>query len=175
MEVLLDALAILRRQDLSWQLRAVGPFETNDYETQIKLQAKRLGLEDRIQWVGFRRDVSAELARMDLLVLPSLFGEGMPMVVLEAMAAGVPVVATRVEGVPEAVDDGVQGLLAGPGDAGDLARCMERVVRGELPWTRLRENALAHHAEQFSDRRMAAEVAQVYREILALGPAAKGG
>ena len=103
---------------------------------------------------------------MDMLVLPSLFGEGMPMVLLEAMAAGVPVVATRVEGVPEAVDDGVQGLLASPGDAGDLARCIERIVRGELPWTWLRQNALSQHAERFSDRRMAAEVAQVYREVL---------
>ena len=58
---------------------------------------------EHIDWTGFTRDVPAELARLDLFVLPSLFGEGLPMVVLEAMAAGVPVVATRVEGIPEAI------------------------------------------------------------------------
>ena len=48
---------------------------------------------------------------MDLFVLPSLFGEGLPMVILEAMSAGTPVVATRVEGVPEAIRDGEEGLI----------------------------------------------------------------
>ena len=79
----------------------------------------------------FPSDVPAELGAMDLLVLPSLFGEGLPMVVLEAMAAGVPVVATRVEGVPEAIGDGVNGVLAAAGHAADLARAIARVVRGE--------------------------------------------
>ena len=63
---------------------------------------RQLRLSEQITWTGFTRDVTAELLKMDLFVLPSLFGEGLPMVVLEAMAAGVPVVATRVAGMPEA-------------------------------------------------------------------------
>ena len=59
-----------------------------EYERHIKDRVAELGLTDVVEWTGFTRDVDRELARMDLFVLPSLFGEGLPMVVLEAMAAG---------------------------------------------------------------------------------------
>ena len=104
---------------------------------------------------------------MDLFVLPSLFGEGLPMVILEAMAAGVPIVATRVEGVPEAIRDGVEGLIASPDDAGDLARAIARYVRGQADWSQLRVAAHRRQAERFSDRSMAEGVAEVYQRVLA--------
>src|SRR6185295_8189856 len=91
LEVLLEALAVMRAAGMPVRLRAVGAFETEDYEQYIKAEASRLKLERAIDWVGFTRDVNAEWKHMDLFVLPSLFGEGLPMVVLEAMAAGVPV------------------------------------------------------------------------------------
>ena len=62
------------------------------------------------------------------MVLPSLFGEGLPMVVLEAMAAGLPVIATRVEGTPEAITHGVEGLLAEPRDPESLSAAIESLV-----------------------------------------------
>ena len=167
LEVLLKALACLRRRDLSVRLRAVGCFESPEYEKNILQQVQELGLSGCIDWVGFQEDVSAELAQMDLMVLPSLFGEGLPMVVLEALASGVPVVATRVEGLPEAIDDGVQGLLVRPGDEHELAMGIERIVSGDIDWAVLRQNAISHHAESFSDRSMAAGVAEVYRTVLA--------
>jgi glycosyltransferase involved in cell wall biosynthesis len=166
MEVLLDALAVLKQWNHSVRLRAVGSFETPEYEAGLKKHVARLKLDDFVDWTGFTRDVSAELAQMDLFILPSLFGEGLPMVVLEAMAAGVPVVATRVEGVPEAIRDARDGLLARPGDAADLARTISRVIQGEIDWTMLRNNALQRHAEHFSDHSMADGVATVYREVL---------
>ena len=141
----------------------MGSFESPAYEAEIARCVRRLGLQECVAWTGFRRDVTAELLKMDLFVLPSLFGEGLPMVVLEAMAAGVPIVATRVAGVPEAVRDGRDGLLATPGDPDDLAHAVGRIVRGEMSWESLRGSALARHAEQFSDRAMAAGVAAVYR------------
>jgi len=104
-----------------------------------------------------------------LFVLPSLFGEGLPMVVLEAMASGVPVVATRVEGVPEAVRDGMDGVIANPESAEDLARAIEQVITGQIHWSMLRDNALARHAELFSDESMAQGVAEVYRKVLHSG------
>jgi glycosyltransferase involved in cell wall biosynthesis len=166
LEVLLEALAILRSQGLPVRLRAVGSFFTSEYEKQIKAQAARLDLENAIDWVGFVHDVIGEMRRMDVFVLPSLFGEGLPMVVLEAMSAGVPVVGTRIEGVPEAVRDGVDGLLAAPGDPGDLARTIARVIRREADWSELRRSAHERQAGQFSDRSMAAGVAKVYSDVL---------
>ena len=109
---------------------------------------------------------------MDLLVLPSLFGEGLPMVVLEAMAAGVPVVATRVAGTPEAIRHGHDGVLVSPGDAEDLAGAIADVVDGRYDWSALRANAVARHARHFSDRAMAEGVANVYRELLDVRDAA---
>ena len=165
-EVLLRALAILAHQGWPVRLRAVGNFETPQYEGQIKALAGELGVAGLIDWVGFTQDVNAELARTDLFVLPSLFGEGMPMVVLEAMAAGVPVVATRVEGVPETIRHGRDGLLAEPGDAHDLAEAIRRFVSGEMDWGHMGANAIARHDRLFSDHRMAAGVAEVYRRVL---------
>ena len=165
-EVLLQSLAKLRSEGLPVRLRAVGPFETPQYEQQIKQLADELGLTDAIDWIGFTRDVDAQLAQMDLFVLPSLFGEGLPMVVLEAMASGVPVVATRVEGVPEAVRDGQDGLIAEPGDPASLAGVIARVVRREVDWRAMRSSARARQAEAFSDRSMAQGVARVYEGLL---------
>ena len=119
-----------------------------------------------IDWTGFCSDISQQLTQMDLFVLPSLFGEGLPMVVLEAMAAGVPVVATRVEGVPEAIEHGVHGVLAEAGNPSALADAIRDVIAGRHDWLALRQCALARQAASFSDRSMAAGLANVYRQHL---------
>ena len=165
-DTLLRALAILRSEGLPVRLRAAGPFETPEYERRMKGLTEELGLCGAVDWTGFTRDVDAELARMDLFVLPSLFGEGLPLVVLEAMAAGVPVVASRVEGTPEAIRDGRDGLLFDPGDPQDLAAALKRVIGGEFDWHALRASAWKRHAERFSDVLMAEGVAEVYRRVL---------
>lgn len=167
LEILIQALAELRSREVPVRLRAVGPFETAEYELEIRHLAESLGVAQLIDWIGFTQDVPAELAQMDLFVLPSLFGEGLPMVVLEAMAAGVPTIGTRVEGVPEAIDDGINGLIAEPSDAGDLADRIGCVVSGEADWSALRENAIETHAAHFSAEQMARNVAGVYDRLLA--------
>jgi glycosyltransferase involved in cell wall biosynthesis len=167
LEVLLDALALLRSYDYEVRLRAVGKFETPEYEAEIKARSERLQVVDAIEWTGFTRDVQAELRKMDLFVLPSLFGEGLPMVVLEAMAHGVPVVGTRVEGVPEAIREGIDGVLANPGDAADLASAIRQFLDGQANWQTIRESAHARHQADFSDAAMASRVAGVYRDVLA--------
>ncbi len=166
LEVLLEALSLARAAGLPVRVRAIGGFETPDYEAHIRREVERLQVGDHIDWTGFTRDVAGELARTDLFVLPSLFGEGLPMVVLEAMAAGVPVIATRVEGIPEAVRDGLDGLIAAPGDPRDLAASIGRYVSGEVDWRTIRASAHRRQAEKFSDRSMAGGVADVYRRVL---------
>ncbi len=165
-EVLLEALAALRSRGLDVRLRAVGGFETPDYESAMLCLAERLGLGEAIDWIGFTRDVGVELEKIDLLVLPSLFGEGLPMVVLEAMAASVPTIASHVEGVPEAVQHRTTGLLVEPGSVSQLSLAIEAFISGEIDYTPMSRAARERHAERFSDKAMAAGVAQVYHSVL---------
>ncbi|HEV2972912.1 MAG TPA: glycosyltransferase [Pirellulales bacterium] len=166
LEPLLDALAMLRKQGAAVRLRAVGSFQTAAYERSVRNYAERLGIEGAIEWTGFSSDVNGELAKLDLLVFPSLLAEGLPMVVIEAMAAGVPVIGTRVDGVADAIRDGVDGLLCDPGDATSLADAIGRIVRGEANWHSLRTSAWRRQRDVFSDRSMARGMAELYREIL---------
>jgi glycosyltransferase involved in cell wall biosynthesis len=166
LEVLLEAMSLLHQRGIPVRLRAIGAFESPRYEAEIAAHVRRLRLNDWIAWRGFCRHVPDELQQLDLLVLPSLFGEGLPMVVLEAMAAGVPVVAADVPGIFEAVRDGREGVLFTPGDAERLADAVAAIIDGRYDWMKLRRNAFRRHGRLFSDRRMAAEVAAVYREVL---------
>lgn len=164
-EVLIEALAILRREGHDVQVRAVGPFETEEYGAKLKTLAKQLDVEDLVEWTGFTNDVNAELQQMDAMCLPSLFGEGMPMVVLEAMAAGVPVIGTRVQGVPEVIQDGY-GILAEPNSPSDLAHAIRGLIAGKHDWSQIRHQAWQRQRDEFSDRSMAAGAAKVYDELL---------
>lgn len=171
LEILLEALAQLHAEDFRVTLLAVGGFETPEYEDFIKRRSVQLGVESKIVWAGFREDVNAELAKMDLFVLPSLFGEGMPMVILEAMAMGVPVLASAVEGVPEVLEHNLSGLLVPPGDPDALADAIANLIQGKSDWGALREAAYRAQVERYSDETMAAAVAQIYGEVLADGVA----
>ncbi|MCC9655759.1 glycosyltransferase family 4 protein [Rhodopirellula halodulae] len=166
LEVVLDSLAELRRRGTEVTLRCIGPFETDDYRQQIDSQISDLGVGDLINWVGFTEDVPSELARLDAMVLPSLYGEGLPMVVLEAMAAGTPIIATSVEGTPEAIRHGKEGLLANPRDPISLAEQIEALVTGQYDWQSMSDLAVTRHHQYFSDHTMANGVAGVYRRLL---------
>ncbi|MCC9602786.1 glycosyltransferase family 4 protein [Stieleria sp. JC731] len=165
LEVVLEALTKLREQ-VDVTLRIIGPFETAEYEEQINDQIAHLQVSSLIERVGFTNDVPAELAKLDAMILPSLYGEGLPMVVLEAMAAGLPVIATRVEGTPEAITDGIEGLLAEPRNAASLAAKIEDLVTGKHDWNQMSEAARTRHEKDFSDQSMAKGTAQVYHKVI---------
>lgn len=166
LEVVLDALAKLRRDGHDVVLRCIGPFETEAYHRGIDEQIDRLHLSEFVDQGGFVDDVPAALSKVDAMILPSLYGEGLPMVVLESMAAGLPVVATRVEGTPEAITDGVEGLLAQPNDADSLAGKIADLVTGRHDWSAMSAAAIDRHRDAFSDHAMARKTAEVYRRTL---------
>jgi glycosyltransferase involved in cell wall biosynthesis len=91
-------------------------------------------------------DTLAEIARSDMLVLPS-FMEGLPIVLMEAMALGVPVVASRVAGIPELIEDGTGGLLFTPSRWDELAGCMERLLTERT----LRDSIAGHGKRKVAD------------------------
>lgn len=165
-EVLLEALAALRSRGHDVRLQAIGPFETPEYEAELHALADRLSINDRVHWAGFTDDVPAALARVDALALPSLFGEGLPMVVLEAMAASLPVVATRCEGTAEAILHRETGLLVEPGSVNQLADALEELAEGGVDYEAMSIAAKERHADRFSAEAMARQVAAVYDSVL---------
>ena len=166
LETLVDALASLRVDGHPCRLRLVGAFESPSYEALIRARVDRLGLGSIVDRVGFTRDVHRQLLDMDLFVMPSRQAEGHPMAAIEAMAAGVPVIATRLEGISEMLGHGRYGLLVTPDRPAELARTVERVIRGEVDWVGLRRRAFARQRSYLSDTHMAEQVATVYREVL---------
>ena len=114
--VLLDAFASIRAAHPDAELTLIG-----DGPERAALETQAAGMQG-ITFAGYRSqgEVAAELEQTDIFVLPS-FAEGVPVVLMEAMAARVPVVTTRIAGIPELVQDGVSGRIVHPGDGADLA------------------------------------------------------
>lgn len=140
-------------------------FGEAEYECQLKEQAHRLGLGARVEFTGFRDDVRAELAGLDVLVHASVIPEPFGQVVAEGMAMGLPVVAPSAGGPAELIDDSVTGLLYPPRDAAALARAL-RHLAGD-PELRRRLGAKARErAIDFAPRAIADRVMVLYRQVL---------
>ncbi len=163
-EILLQSLKLLQKPNICLEL--VGGFESPFYESKIRTLVDQLGLTDRVRFCGFQSNVMQIIREFDAMVLPSRFGEGMPMVVLEAMACGVPVIATSVEGTPEVVREGNEGVLANPNDPVSLALAMTRLTASRSEWAGMSQRAVQRQRERYTDQHMAASVAKVYRSLL---------
>ncbi len=168
-EVALQAMQQLKAAGLPVNLELIGGFETVEYQRQIMSMVEELDIHDVVEWTGFTSDVPEAIRRLDALLLPSLFGEGMPMVVLEALAAAVPVVATSVEGTPEVVRDNIEGLLAEPRSVPSLVEKIKDLIADRGRWIAMSDRALARHRGHYSDVRMAEGVAAAYDRVLDRG------
>jgi glycosyltransferase involved in cell wall biosynthesis len=156
---LLDAVATL--PNASFAIAGDGP-----NRAALEQRAATLGVSDRVRFLGHRHDVPALLAAADLFVLPSLY-EGLPLSVLEAMAAGVPVVATAIGGTDEVVRDGETGTLVPPANSEALAAAIGRALADRDRASRLALAARSLVAREYSVASMVGSVSRLYDELLA--------
>jgi len=128
----------------------------------LEALARELGMERRVEFLGFRHDVAELLAASDAFVISSDH-EGVSIAVLEAMRAGLPVVGTRVGGMPETVRDGLTGLLVPAGDAGAMARALRSLIESPDLRAQLGSEGRRYLEAEFSIETMVFRYEQVYR------------
>lgn len=145
----------------------VGEGELRD---ALERQIRELGLERHVVLTGFRSDVLGLVKSFDLFVMSSVT-EGLGSAILEAMACGRPVVATRAGGIPEAVTDGVTGLIVPPQDDGELARAITQLLKAPARRRAFGEAGRRRVIEAFSVERLVEGTASVYEHRLSSRPA----
>ncbi len=141
-------------------------FGEDGYERRVRQLSAQLGLEEVVEFAGFRPDVQCAIAELDMVVHASTTGEPFGQVMIEGMAAGKPVVATNGGGVPEIVEDGQTGILVPMDDAPALAEAICRVLadpeQAKAMGARARQRVMDHFTVEETARRVQA----VYEEIL---------
>lgn len=133
--------------------------------SELEERAAKLGLREKVRFAGRRNDIPAILAVTDVYANSSRF-EGLPFTILEAMASGVPVVATAVDGTVEVVSNGVTGLLAAPDDAESLTKALCRILEDEPLRRQLAVQGREQVSVRFSLEAMLQATGEVYRECL---------
>jgi glycosyltransferase involved in cell wall biosynthesis len=159
--VLLHALKLLAAQQPAVHAYLYG--EGPD-EGALKKMAADLGIEDRVRFMGVVDNAAQAMAGMDAMVLPSLW-EGMPHAVLEAMAEGKPVVASRIAGMDELVQDGRTGILCAPGNAEELAAALLSLVRDRQRARAMGQAGQGLAREKFSIAATVAATVGLYDEL----------
>ncbi|MCL5290231.1 MAG: glycosyltransferase family 4 protein [Bacillota bacterium] len=156
----LKAASLLKEYQVNFLVVGDGPL----MET-LKQEASELGLQNRVLFAGRREDIAEILSILDIFVLPSVT-EGLPLTVLEAMAAGKPVVATRVGGVPEAIVEGKTGLVVAPKDPEALAVALAGLMGERDRLLRMGANGQKHVVEKFTVKMMVDKTMDLYQQLL---------
>ena len=162
LEFVQAARSVLHHHPCEFVVCGDAMFASSDYARLVRQEAAGLPIE----FLGWRKDVPGVLSTLDLLVVPSAAVDATPLVILEAFSAGVPVLAFRSGGIPEMIEDGVNGLLCSPDPAAlaqvmlDLARC------ARPPLDELAARAQKTFSERFSVQRYRSEVLQVVQHAM---------
>lgn len=157
----LEAAALVRQQMPRTRFLLIG---SGEQEAALRAQAAQLGLDDCLQFMGARPDVEQLLGMFDLFVSSSLW-EGLPAVILESMATGIPVVATDIPGTREVLTSGENGRLVPPKDARSLAGAVVELMRDDLQRQQLVAQAF-QAVERFSFHAAAAQHERLYQDLL---------
>ncbi|MFL5929765.1 MAG: glycosyltransferase [Gaiellaceae bacterium] len=171
LDVLIDAASRLAPEFPT--LRVVIAGRGNE-EARLRALVRELGLEQTVMLVGPRTDVADLLAALDVAVCCSDF-EGSPLSVMEYMAAGLPVAATRVGGVPELIDDGLHGLLVEPRNVESLADAVERLIRDPDLRQELGTRGHERQKREFDIDATVRRVEALYEELFRASPRRRNG
>jgi glycosyltransferase involved in cell wall biosynthesis len=156
-------------QAVSRQLPSARFIVVGDGSQREALERQAASLDDRIRFLGLRQDIPNLMAALDILAVPSL-NEGMGRVLLEAGAAAIPVVASRVGGIPDIVDDGETGLLVPPRDDDALAKAMLELARQPERRRLMGDTARAKVVPHYSLENMVRQIEALYEELLDENP-----
>ena len=148
------------RQDIQFVLVGDG-----DLRDELVSYRDKLGLQAHVHLVGARRDVESLLRAFDLFVLPSLW-EGLPTVIMEAMASGVPVIATNILGTRELVNSGMNGWLVEPRDVPGLAAQILEALDDSVMRRQMASRALEETVPRYSMDAIAQQYVEIYRRLL---------
>ena len=159
---LLKAARTLLRHGANVKVLIVGD---GSIRLDLATQTRDMGISENVVFLGHREDTDELLQALDIFVLPSL-SEGIPMALLEAMAASRAIVASRVGGIPEIVDDGSEGFLVQPMDVDGLAASCRRLIESPDVARRMGEQARMRVERDFSATAMADRVTSVYKELV---------
>lgn len=171
-DILLRALPQILEQVPASRVVLVGAATDEQgrvFEAELRALAAELGVADRVEFAGARRDIAALLAVADVAVHSSTDAEPFGRVIVEAMAASRPVVAAAAGGVPEIVEDGVTGLLVTPGDPAALAGAVGRLLADPEAAGAMGARAAAAAAARFGLRAHAERIQAAYDDVLAGG------
>jgi glycosyltransferase involved in cell wall biosynthesis len=160
-EYFLDAAFILAERFPDVRFLVAGD---GGSKKELEDRACRLGLGSRVVFTGFRSDVRELLSEATISVLPSL-SEGTSNTLLESMAAGIPVIATRVGGNPEVIEDGISGLLVPPRDSAAIAAAVGRLLEDEELASRLGQAGMRRVSDLFSLSRSVHETEHLYQRL----------
>ena len=156
------AFKSLRERGIDARLCLVGDGPDRD---QVERRAHELGVMRDTLFLGYQEQVASFFAAFDVFILPSA-NEGTPVTAIEALAAGKPVVATRVGGIPDVVRDGEDGFLVAPGDVEALADRLAELATDDKLRERMGEAARARVRERYSVQRLVDDVDRLYRSLL---------
>jgi glycosyltransferase involved in cell wall biosynthesis len=163
---LLEALVMLRGDvTVPWKLIIAGGRGGDQHQSLLEYTREQ-HIDDRVHIVTGRNDIADLQALADIFVMPSLW-EGLPMATLEAMCAGNAVIASATGGIPEAVDDGRDGILVPPGDTEALSRALRRLLTDPRLRETLAASALARAHRDFTVEVMADRYLELYHGLLA--------
>jgi len=133
--------------------------------TSLEKRVSHLGIKDSVIFAGMRKDVPEILSILDAFVLPSL-NEGLPMALLEAQAAQIPVVATRVGAIPGVLEDGVTGILIPPKDPHAIAEAIIRILSDKQLASGMAQKGFERVRDNFSSEKMGDKYLSIYKEMI---------